>query len=159
VIGIYPKSNSSAEASKQSRYQNIAKKKIKAMYEKVFENAQDHKSSSPCVDDYATIAIFASTGSRKLMNQETIIDPKLAHNNLMCVAALMFIPNPSTHLNVLWLGVTNVSTFLNHSMGTWRKNGLGYYLMLVLIQHQVSSNDPKVFFSVLAMNRPSIFIH
>jgi hypothetical protein len=80
------------------------------------------------------------------MNQDTIFDQKSAHNNLTCVAAVTFIPNPSTHLNVLWLGVTNVPTFLNQSMVTWRRNGLGCYLMLVLIQQQVTSNTlPKVF--------------
>ena len=146
VVGIYPKSFSRAKASKQLTYQSIAKNKIKARYERVFDNKQDHKSSSQCVDDYATIAIFARTGPQKSMNHDTIFDQKSAHNNLTCVAAVTFIPNPSTHLNVLWLGVTNVPTFLNQSMVTWRRNGLGYYLMLVLIQQQVTSNTlPKVF--------------
>jgi hypothetical protein len=158
VIGIYPKSTSQNTAKKmiKAMYQVTAKKKIKAMFEKVFENAQDHKSSSKCIDDYATIAIFVSTGPRKLTNKETIFGKKSAQNNLMCVATLTFIPHPSKHLKVLWLGVTNVPTFLNQSMGTWQRNGLGYYLMLVLIQHQVSSSnaDPKVYLQC-SRNEPS----
>ena len=137
-------------------YQVTDQKKIKAMFKKAFENPQDHKSSSKCVDDYATIAIFASTGPRKLMNKESIFEKKFSQKHLSCVAALTFIPHPSKHLNVLWLGVTNVPTFMNQSMGTWRRNGLGYYLMLVLIQHQMSSNaDPKVYLQC-SCNEPSL---
>jgi hypothetical protein len=74
VVGINPKSYSKANGSKELTYQNIAKKKIKAMYGKVFDNKQDHKSSSQCVDDYATIAIFARTGPKNRMNHDTIFD-------------------------------------------------------------------------------------
>jgi hypothetical protein len=94
VVGIYPKSFSKAKGSKKLNYQIIAKNKIKAMYGKVFDNKLDHKSSSQCVDEYATIAIFAITGPKRLMNQDTIFEQKSAHNNLTCVAAITFIPNP-----------------------------------------------------------------
>ena len=55
VVGIYPKIFSRANGSKKLTYQNIARKKIKAMYEKVFDNKLDHKSSSQCVDEYARV--------------------------------------------------------------------------------------------------------
>ena len=129
VIGIYPKSNLSLKSLKHSKYQIIAKKKINAMYETVFEHEQDHKSSSQCIDEYATIAIFLSTGPRKLTNKETIFIEESAENNLICAAGCshvysqsmeasqddmawcykcLNIPNPLKHLKVLWLGATNV---------------------------------------------------
>ena len=129
VIGIYPKSNLSLKSLKDSKYQIIAKKKINAMYETVFEHEQDHKSSSQCIDEYATIAIFLSTGPRKLTNKETIFIEESAENNLICAAGCshvysqsmeasqddmawcykcLNIPNPLKHLKVLWLGATNV---------------------------------------------------